>query len=109
MALKGELTWRGITISEAHAVVTKANHDTSYYIAIDGSSAKSLSALYVVKFYKDKDTYEADPNDNYDQKEFMFTPSVANSTAGGQNIIRQSYNNMKTLSDYSSMTDVLES
>ena len=48
MALKGELTWRGITISEAHAVVTKANHDTSYYIAIDGSSAKSLSALKMV-------------------------------------------------------------
>jgi len=108
MALTGELTWRGITISEAHAVVITANHYASY-LTIDGSSTKSLSALYVVKFYKDKDTYEADPNDNYDQKEFMFTPSVANSTAGGQNIIRQSYNNMKTLSDYSSMTDVLES
>jgi hypothetical protein len=108
MALKGELTWRGITISDAHAVVIRANHDTSYN-TVDGSIVKSLSAQYLVKFYKDKAVYEADPNDNYDQKEFMFIPSVANTTAGGQNLIRQSYNNMKTLSDYSSMTDVLES
>ncbi len=108
MALTGELTYQGITISEAHAVVIRANHDANYN-TVDGSIVKSLSAQYLVKFYKDKAVYEADPNNNYDQKEFIFTPSVANSTAGGQNIMRQAYNNMKTLSNYSSMTDVLES
>ena len=54
--------------------------------------------------FSGKAVYNADPNNNYDQKEFIFTPSVANTA--GQNLVRQSYNNMKTLSDYDSMTDV---
>mgnify|MGYP003135048912 CR=1 FL=1 len=100
MALKGELTHKGITIGEAHAVIVRAIHYADY----SAEGVKTLSAQYLVKFYKDEAVYNADPNNNYDQKEFIFTPSVANTA--GQNLVRQSYNNMKTLSDYDSMTDV---
>ena len=104
MALKGEVVYKGITVADAHCVVTRANHDNNFYHDVDGLLVKSMSAYYQVRFYKDAAAYAADCNNCFDQKEFNFTPSVAN--GANLNIVKQSYVNMKTLDAYKDLTDV---
>ena len=104
MALKGTITYKGIAVADTHAVVIRANHDNNYNIDVDGKTVKTLSAYALVRFYKDKATYDADAYNNYDQKEIYFTPSVAN--GANLNIIKQAYEAMKAMDEYKHMTDV---
>ena len=104
MALKGEVVYKGITVADAHCVVTRANHDNNYSHDVDGALIKAMSGYYQVRFYKDAATYAADYNNCFDKKEFKFIPSVANGV--NLNIVKQSYVNMKTLDAYKNLTDV---
>jgi len=104
MALKGTITYKGIAIADTHAVVMRANHDNNYSKDIDGKTVKKLSAYALIRFYKDKATYEANCTNHYDQKEIQFTPSVAN--GANLNIVKQTYEAMKAMDEYKHMTDV---
>ena len=104
MALKGTVVYKGISIADTHCVINRANQDCNYGLDIDGNVTKNLSAYFSVKFYKDAATYAATPELYYDQKEFQFTPSVANGV--NLNIIKQSYTAMKALAAYDNFTDV---
>ena len=106
MALKGTITYKGIAVADTHAVIIRANHDTNSYEDADGNRLKNLTANALVRFYKDKATYDAADGfkNYYDQKEIHFTPSVSN--AANMNIIKQAYTAMKTMDEYKDMTDV---
>ena len=105
MALKGTITYKGIAVADTHAVIIRASQDSYYSInQEDNSVIKTLSAYALVRFYKDKATYDADYNNNYDQKEIQFVPSVAN--GANLNIIKQAYVAMKAMDAYKDMTDV---
>ena len=105
MALKGSLTYKGITVADTHAVVTRVSHDNNYSInQEDNSIVKTLVAYALVRFYKDEATYNAGVDNHYDQKEIKFTPSVAN--GANLNIVKQSYVAMKAMDEYKDMTDV---
>ena len=105
MALKGSLTYKGITVADTHAVVTKATHYCNWVVdQSDGSVSKKLTAHAIIMFYKDAAAYAADPTNYYDQKQIQFTPSVAN--GANLNIIKQSYVAMKAMDAYKDMTDV---
>ena len=104
MALKGTITYKGIAVADTHAVITRANHDNNYSLDADGKLLKTLSAYALVRFYKDKATYEAGYGNYYDQKEIQFVPSVAN--GANLNIIKQAYVAMKAMDAYKDMTDV---
>ena len=105
MALKGTITYKGIAVADTHAVIIRANHDCNYSInQEDNSVVKTLTAYALVRFYKDKATYDADVYNNYDQVEIQFTPSVAN--GANLNIIKQAYTAMKAMDAYKDMTDV---
>ena len=105
MALKGPITYKGIAVADTHAVVVRANQDCNYgFNQEDNSVVKTLNAYALVRFYKDKATYDADYNNNYDQKEIQFVPSVAN--GANLNIIKQAYVAMKAMDAYKDMTDV---
>jgi len=104
MALKGTITYKGIAVADTHAVITRANHDNNYSKDVDGKLVKTLSAYALVRFYKDKATYEANYSNYYDQKEIQFTPSVAN--GANLNIVKQTYEAMKAMDEYKHMTDV---
>ena len=105
MALKGTITYKGIDVADTHAVVVRANQDCNYSVnQEDNSVVKVLNAYALVRFYKDKATYEADFMNYYDQKEIQFVPSVAN--GANLNIIKQAYVAMKAMDAYKDMTDV---
>jgi len=105
MALKGTITYKGIAVADTHAVVIRANQDCNYSTnQEDNSVVKTLSAYALVRFYKDKATYEAGAQNHYNQKEIYFTPSVAN--GANLNIIKQAYTAMKAMDAYKDMTDV---
>tara|TARA_R100001224_G_scaffold88446_1_gene57508 strand:+ start:106 stop:423 length:318 start_codon:yes stop_codon:yes gene_type:complete len=105
MALKGSITYKGITVADTHAVVIRANHDCNYSInQEDNSVVKTLSANALVRFYKDAATYAAGVGNHYDQVEITFTPSVGNGV--NLNIIKQTYEAMKAMDAYKDMTDV---
>ena len=104
MALKGTITYKGIAVADTHAVVIRANHDNNYNIDGDGKLVKTLSAHALIRFYKDKATYDAGASNHYDQKEISFTPSVGN--GANLNIIKQTYVAMKAMDEYKDMTDV---
>jgi len=106
MALKGTVTYKGIAVADTHAVVIRANHDANSYEDADGNRLKKLTASALVRFYKDKATYDAADGfkNYYDQKEIHFTPSVSN--AANMNIVKQAYVAMKAMDEYKDMTDV---
>ena len=105
MALKGSLTYKGITVADTHAVVIRVSHDKNYSInQEDNSVVKTLVAYALVRFYKDEATYNAGVSNHYDQKEIKFTPSVA--SGANLNIVKQSYVAMKAMDEYKDMTDV---
>ena len=107
MALTGELTYKGLTISNAHLKVMQINHravDTSTE-AEDGTVtwSKTNHADYSARVYKDAAAYAADPDAAVYTISGTFTPSVANTA--NLNIVKQTYEHLKTLADYDELTD----
>ena len=107
MALTGELTYKGLTISNAHLKVMTCNHravDTST-TAEDGTVtwSKANHADYSARVYKDASAYAANPDEAVYTISGTFTPSVANSV--NLNIVKQTYVHLKTLADYDDLTD----
>jgi hypothetical protein len=97
MALTGEQTFKGLTISNAYVRVMEVTHT-----AVDSPSA-TLCADYSVRIYKDADARTAG-DDAITTISGSFTPSISN--AVNMNIVKQTYVHLKTLSDFSSLTDV---
>jgi len=107
MALTGELTYKGLTISNAHLKVMQVHHravDTSTE-AEDGTVTwtKANHADYSARVYKDATAYGADPDSAVYTITGTFTPSVAN--GANLNIVKQTYEHLKTLADYDELTD----
>jgi len=123
MALQGELTWKGLTISNAyvmphlmnyqedneptHTVVAETlNEDGSVNVAEHStvSWGKRISVNYEVKVYKDKANRDANPNKFLYTKTGTFTPVVTNSA---KNFIIQLYAKLKASgSEFSNMADI---
>lgn len=108
MALTGELTYKGLTISNAHLKVMQVHHravDTSTE-ADDGTItwSKANHADYSARVYKDAAAYAANPDSAIYTISGTFAPSVANTA--NLNIVKQTYTHLKTLSEYDSLTDV---
>ena len=107
MALTGELTYKGLTISNAYLKVMTCYHravDTST-TAEDGTVtwSKQNHADYSARVYKDLDAYNANPDAAIYTITGTFTPSVANTA--NLNIVNQTYTHLKTLADYDELTD----
>jgi hypothetical protein len=96
MALTGELTYKGLTISNAYLRVMEVTHR-----AVDSPST-TLYADYSARIYKDVDARTAG-DDAITTISGSFTPSVANSV--NLNIVKQTYTHLKTLADYDELTD----
>ena len=107
MALTGQLTYKGLTISNAHLKVMTINHravDTSTQKE-DGTVtwSKANHADYTARVYKDAAAYGANPDEAVYTVTGTFTPSVAN--GANLNIVKQTYEHLKTLDTYKSLTD----
>ena len=107
MALTGQLTYKGLTISNAHLKVM-----TCYHRAVDTSTeaedgtvtwSKANHADYSARVYKDATAYGADPDNAVYTITGTFTPSVAN--GANLNIVKQTYEHLKTLDTYKDLTD----
>ena len=107
MALTGKLTYKGLDIDNAHLKVMAINHravDTSTE-AEDGTVtwSKANHADYSARVYKDATAYGADPDSAVYTITGTFTPSVAN--GANLNIVKQTYEYLKTLDTYKDLTD----
>ena len=107
MALTGALTYKGLTISAAHLRVMTAYHrvvDTSTE-ADNGTItwSKTLYADYTARVYLTASAYAANPDEAIYTISGSFTPSVAN--GANLNIVKQTYEYLKTLDDYDDLTD----
>jgi len=107
MALTGKLTYKGLDIDNAHLKVMTINHravDTSTE-AEDGTVtwSKANHADYSARVYKDATAYGADPDSAVYTITGTFTPSVAN--GANLNIVKQTYEYLKTLDTYKDLTD----
>ena len=100
MALTGQLTYKGLTISNAYMRVTRVFHFSDFD---PDSGTKVLKADYSAKVYKDASTCASNPLEEITIVTGTFTPSVGNEV--NLNIVRQTYEYIKTLSDYSSLSD----
>jgi hypothetical protein len=103
MALTGELTYKGLTISNAYLKVMQVHHRAVDTQAEDGSWSKANHADYSARIYKDADAYAANPDEAICTISGTFTPSVANTV--NLNIVKQTYTHLKTLADYDELTD----
>ena len=107
MALTGELAFRGLTISNAHLRVIGCDHRVVDRSTEDEDGnvtwSKVLIADYSARIYKDADAYAANPDQAITTISGSFTPSVANGV--NLNIVRQTYEHIKTLADYDDLTD----
>ncbi len=107
MALTGELTYKGLTISNAHLKVMQIQHRAvdSSTEAEDGTVtwSKTNHADYSARVYKDAAAYAANPDSAIYTITGTFTPSVANTA--NLNIVKQTYEHLKTLADYDELTD----
>ena len=107
MALTGALTYKGLTISNAHLKVMQIQHRAvdSSTEAEDGTVtwSKTNHADYSARVYKDLDAYNANPDAAIYTITGTFTPSVANTA--NLNIVKQTYEHLKTLADYDELTD----
>ena len=107
MALTGELAFRGLTISNAHLRVMGCDHRVVDRSTEDEDGnvtwSKVLIADYSARIYKDADAYAANPDQAVTTISGSFTPSVANGV--NLNIVRQTYEHLKTLADYDDLTD----
>jgi hypothetical protein len=107
MALTGELTYKGLTISNSYLKVMQIHHravDTSTE-AEDGTVtwSKANHADYSARVYKDASAYGSNPDEAVYTITGTFTPSVANTA--NLNIVKQTYEHLKTLDAYKSLTD----
>ena len=107
MALTGKLTYKGLDIDNAVLKVMTINHravDTSTE-AEDGTVTwtKANHADYSARVYKDASSYAADPDSAVYTITGTFTPSVAN--GANLNIVKQTYEYLKTLDTYKDLTD----
>ena len=107
MALTGELTWKGLTISNAHLRVMQTNCrvvDVSTE-EDDGSItwSKTRYADYSARVYATASAYAANPDSALYTISGSFTPSVAN--GANLNIVKQTYEHIKTLAAYEDLTD----
>jgi len=107
MALTGKLTYKGLDIDNAHLKVMRIEHravDTSTE-AEDGTVTwtKANHADYSARVYKDAAAYAANPDSAVYTISGTFTPSVANTA--NLNIVKQTYEHIKTLADYDELTD----
>ena len=98
MALTGEQTFKGLTISNAYVRVMEVTH------RVVDSPSTTLYSDYSVRIYKDVDARTAG-DVAITTVSGSFTPSVANSV--NLNIVKQTYTHLKTLSDFSSLTDIV--
>ena len=107
MALTGKLTFKGLDIDNTHLKVMQIHHravDTSNE-AEDGTItwSKANHADYSARVYKDAAAYAADPDHAIYTITGTFTPSVAN--GANLNIVKQTYEHLKTLDIYKDLTD----
>ena len=107
MALTGKLTYKGLDIDNAYLKVMQIHHravDTSTE-AEDGTVTwtKANHAEYSARVYKDATAYGANPDAAIYTITGTFTPSVAN--GANLNIVKQTYEHLKTLADYDELTD----
>ena len=107
MALTGKLTFKGLDIDNAYLKVMQIHHravDTSNE-AEDGTItwSKANHADYSARVYKDAAAYAADPDHAVYTISGTFTPSVAN--GANLNIVKQTYEHLKTLDTYKDLTD----
>jgi len=107
MALTGELVYKGLAISDAHLKVMQVHHRAvdSSTEAEDGTVTwtKANHADYSARVYKDAAAYAANPDAAIYTISGTFTPSVANTA--NLNIVKQTYEHIKTLADYDELTD----
>ena len=107
MALTGELAFRGLTISNAHLRVMGCDHRVVDRSTEDDDGnvtwSKVLIADYSARIYKDADAYVANPDQAVTTISGSFTPSVENGV--NLNIVKQTYEYIKTLADYDDLTD----
>ena len=107
MALTGKLVYKGLDIDNAVLKVMTCNHRAvdSSTIAEDGTVtwSKANHAEYSARVYKDADAYAANPDAAIYTVTGTFTPSVANTA--NLNIVKQTYEHIKTLADYDELTD----
>ena len=107
MALTGKLTYKGLDIDNAYLKVMQIHHravDTSTE-AEDGTItwSKANHADYSARVYKDAAAYGTNPDQAIYTVTGTFTPSVANDA--NLNIVKQTYEYLKTLADYDELTD----
>ena len=107
MALTGKLVYKGLDIDNAVLKVMTCNHR-----AVDSSTtdddgkvtwAKANHADYSARVYKDATAYAANPDQAIYTISGTFTPSVAN--GANLNIVKQTYEHLKTLDTYKDLTD----
>ena len=108
MALTGELTYKGLTISNAHLRVMDTHNRVvdTFTTAEDGTVtwSKTRYADYNARVYLTAAAYAANPDSAIYTVSGSFTPSVAN--GANLNIVKQTYVHLKTLADYDELTDV---
>jgi len=107
MALTGKLIYKGLDIDNAHLKVMEIQHR-----AVDSSTTdddgkvtwtKANYAEYSARVYKDAAAYASNPDQAIYTVTGTFTPSVANTA--NLNIVKQTYEYIKTLADYDELTD----
>ena len=107
MALTGKLVYKGLDIDNAVLKVMTCNHR-----AVDSSTTdddgkvtwtKANHADYSARVYKDATAYAANPDAAIYTISGTFTPSVAN--GANLNIVKQTYEHLKTLDTYKDLTD----
>jgi len=107
MALTGKLVYKGLDIDNAVLKVMRIEHRAvdSSTTAEDGTVtwAKANHADYSARVYKDAAAYAANPDQAIYTVTGTFTPSVANTA--NLNIVKQTYEHIKTLADYDELTD----
>ena len=103
MALTGELTYKGLTISNAHLRVMEAHHRVVDVQDASGNWSKTLVADYSARVYLTASAYASNPGEGIYTVTGSFTPSVAN--GANLNIVKQTYVHLKTLADYDELTD----
>ena len=107
MALTGELTWKGLTVSNAHLRVMNCYHRVVDVSTEDENGnvtwSKVLYADYSARVYATAAAYTANPDNGLYTISGTFTPSVAN--GANLNIVKQTYEHLKTLADYDDLTD----
>jgi len=107
MALTGEQTFRGLTISNAYVRVMDVRHR-----AVDSSTEaedetitwdKTLYADYSVRIYKDEASKIANPDSAVTTISGSFTPTVGEDD---KNLVIQCYEHLKTLDNFILLTDI---